>query len=72
MNGKLTELHIRLIELDAKRKMIQRARNNIADEETLPEIREKATIEKLRDSYVQLSARNTPISPRATGPSIPK
>ena len=49
VNNKLTELHIRLLELDAKRKMIQRARNNIADEETLPEIREKATIEKLRD-----------------------
>ena len=53
VNSKLTELHIKLIELDAKRKMIQRARNNIADEETLPEIREKGTIEKLRDSYVE-------------------
>src|ERR1022692_365959 len=31
VNAKLTDLHIRLIELDAKRKMIQRARSNIAD-----------------------------------------
>ena len=34
--------------------MIERARNNIAEEETLPEIREKATIRTLRDSFVQL------------------
>ena len=40
VNAKLTELHIRLLEMDAKRKMIQQARDNIADEETLPEIRE--------------------------------
>jgi succinoglycan biosynthesis transport protein ExoP len=55
VNAKLTELHIRLLELDAKRKMIQRARNNIADEETLPEIRENHTIAQLRESFVQLN-----------------
>jgi capsular exopolysaccharide synthesis family protein len=55
VNGKLTELHIKLLELEAKRKIIERARNNIADEETLPEIRENATIGSLRESYVTLS-----------------
>jgi succinoglycan biosynthesis transport protein ExoP len=64
VNAKLTDLHIRLIELDAKRKMIQRARNNITEEETLPEIRERGTIEKLRDSYVQLSKDFADLSSR--------
>ncbi len=71
VNGKLTELHIKLLELDAKRKMIQRARTNITDEETLPEIREKETIEKLRDSYVQLSKDYADLSSRY-GPEYPK
>jgi capsular exopolysaccharide synthesis family protein len=71
VNGKLTDLHIKLIELDAKRKMIQRARANIKDEETLPEIREKETIQKLRDSYVQLSKELADLSSRY-GPEHPK
>jgi succinoglycan biosynthesis transport protein ExoP len=71
VNGKLTELHIKLIELDAKRKMIQRARNNIADEETLPEIREKTTIERLRDGYIQLTKDYADLSSRY-GPEHPK
>jgi capsular exopolysaccharide synthesis family protein len=64
VNTKLTELHIRLIELDAKRKMILRAKNNIADEETLPEIRERPTIERLRDSYIQLTKDYADLSSR--------
>jgi capsular exopolysaccharide synthesis family protein len=55
VNSKLTDLHIRILELDAKRRMIEKARNNIADEETLPEIRENHTIGALRESFVQLS-----------------
>ena len=71
VNAKLTELHIKLLEMDAKRKMIQRARDNIADKGTLPEIREKGTIEKLRDSYVQLNKEYADLSSRY-GPSHPK
>jgi len=71
VNSKLTDLHIRLIEMDAKRKMIERARNNIADEETLPEIREKETIQHLRDSYIQLSKDYADLSSRY-GPEYPK
>jgi capsular exopolysaccharide synthesis family protein len=62
VNSKLTELHIKLIELDAKRKMIQRARDNIADKATLPEIREKAEIEKLRDTFMGLSEQSADLS----------
>src|SRR5579871_6720277 len=71
VNGKLTELHIRLIELDAKRKMIERARSNISEEETLPEIREKQAIEKLRDTYLQISKDYADLSSRY-GPEHPK
>ena len=71
VNAKLTELHIRLLEMDAKRKMIERARNNIGEEETLPEIRDKSTIEKLRDTYVQLQKDYADLSSRY-GPEHPK
>ena len=71
VNAKLTELHIKLLEMDAKRKMIESARDNIADKETLPEIREKGAIEKLHDSYVQLSKEYADLSSRY-GPSYPK
>ena len=72
VNAKLTELHIRLLEMDAKRKMIERARDNIADEENLPEIREKATIEKLRDSYLAAGQglRGSLVALRAEHPKI--
>lgn len=71
VNSKLTELHIKLLEMDAKRKMVERARNNITEAETLPEIREKPTIDKLRESYVQLSKDYADLSSRY-GPDYPK
>jgi capsular exopolysaccharide synthesis family protein len=71
VNAKLTDLHIKIIELESKRKMIERARANIAEQETLPEIREKGTIEKLRDAYVQLSKESADLSSRY-GPEHPK
>jgi capsular exopolysaccharide synthesis family protein len=55
VNAKLTELHIRKLEADSKRKMIESARDNMNEQETLPEIREKETIRSLRDSYTQFS-----------------
>src|SRR4051794_12591480 len=51
VNAKLTDLRIRILELDAKKKMIERARSSIADEETLPEIRENGAIGSLRQQY---------------------
>lgn len=71
VNAKLTELHIRLLEADAKRKTIERARTNITEEETLPEIRNNPAIEHLRDSYVQLSKEYADLSSRY-GPEYPK
>jgi succinoglycan biosynthesis transport protein ExoP len=71
VNAKLTELHIKLLELDAKRKMIERARSNINEQETLPEIRENPTIGKLRESYVGLTKDLADLSSRY-GPDYPK
>ena len=71
VNAKLTDLHIRLLEMDAKRKMIERARDDISDKANLPEIREKPAIEKLRDSYIQLNKDYADLSSRY-GPSHPK
>jgi polysaccharide biosynthesis transport protein len=71
VNTKLTDLHIKLLELDAKRKMIQRARNNIVDEETLPEIHDNGTISSLRASFVQLSKEYGELSSKY-GPEHPK
>jgi succinoglycan biosynthesis transport protein ExoP len=71
VNSKLTDLHIRLIELDAKRRMILRARDNIAERETLPEIREKETIGKMRDTFVQSSKEYAELSSKY-GPDHPR
>jgi len=71
VNAKLTDLHIRILELDAKRKMIERARNNIAEEETLPEIREKDTIRSLRESFITFSKESADLSTKY-GPEHPR
>jgi polysaccharide biosynthesis transport protein len=71
VNSKLTDLHIKLLEADAKRKMIESARANITEEATLPETRGNGTIERLRDSYVQLSKDYADLSSRY-GPDHPR
>jgi capsular exopolysaccharide synthesis family protein len=71
VNGKLTELRIKILELEAKRKMIERARNNIGEEETLPEIREKDTIRTLRESFIQFSKESADLSSKY-GPEHPR
>jgi polysaccharide biosynthesis transport protein len=71
VNTKLTELHIHLLELDAKRRMIERARDNIKDTETLPEIREKTTTGTLRSSFVQLDKDYSELSSKY-GPDHPR
>jgi succinoglycan biosynthesis transport protein ExoP len=55
VNGKLTELRISRLALEAKRRMIERARDNITEQETLPELRENSTVKTLRDSFITYS-----------------
>ena len=71
VNNKLTELRIHILEQDAKRRMIERARNNIAEEETLPEIRTNANIVSLRSSFVQLAKEYSDLSSKY-GPEHPR
>jgi capsular exopolysaccharide synthesis family protein len=71
VNTKLTDLHIHILELDAKRRMIEKARSNIKDTETLPEIRESAAIGELRTSFVQLDKDYSDLSSKY-GPDHPK
>lgn len=55
VNARLAELKIRRLEMEAKRRMIERARNNIAEQETLPELREQPAIRGLRDIFITQS-----------------
>jgi capsular exopolysaccharide synthesis family protein len=71
VNAKLTDLHIHILEQDSKRRMIERARNNIAEEETLPEIRTNTTITSLRGSFVQLAKEYSDLSSKY-GPDHPR
>jgi succinoglycan biosynthesis transport protein ExoP len=71
VNGKLTELRISRLALEAKRRMIERARDNIEERETLPEIRDKETVAKLRDNFIQYSKDYIELSTRY-GPEHPK
>jgi polysaccharide biosynthesis transport protein len=71
VNQKLTDLRIKILELDAKKKMIERARNNISDEETLPEIRDNLAIATLRQTYFQQAKEYGDLSSRY-GPDHPK
>ena len=51
--------------------MIQRARDNISEEETLPEIREKDTIRALRESFISFSKDSADLSSKY-GPEHPR
>jgi polysaccharide biosynthesis transport protein len=62
VNARLSEIRIKRIEMEAKRRMIERARNNIVDQETLPELREQKTVAELRESYVQLTKELAEVS----------
>ena len=71
VNAKLTDLRIKILELDSKRKIIEHARTNIAEEETIPEIREKDTIRALREAFIQQSKESADLSSKY-GPEHPK
>ena len=55
VNAKLTDLHIQRLTLESKRRMIERARDNIADRETLPELSDRESIKTLRASYTGMA-----------------
>jgi succinoglycan biosynthesis transport protein ExoP len=71
VNGKLTDLRVTRLALEAKRRMIERARDNILERDTLPELRENTTIKTLRDSYITYSKDYADLSTRY-GPEHPR
>jgi polysaccharide biosynthesis transport protein len=71
VNAKLTDLHIHVLEQDAKRRLIEKARNNISEEETLPEIRSNAAITTLRAAFVAMAKEYSDLSSKY-GPEHPR
>jgi capsular exopolysaccharide synthesis family protein len=52
VNQKLTDLKIQRLGLESKRRMIERARDNILERDTLPELHDNPAIRSLKDSYI--------------------
>jgi capsular exopolysaccharide synthesis family protein len=71
VNAKLTDIRIMRLSLEAKRRMIERARNDINDRETLPELRENNTVRMLRESFTQYSKEYADLSTKY-GPEHPR
>jgi capsular exopolysaccharide synthesis family protein len=55
VNGKLTDVKISKLALEAKRRMIERARDNIMERDTLPELRDNPAVRSLKDSFIAMS-----------------
>ena len=64
VNQKLTDLHISRLSLEAKRRMIERARDNIVERDTLPELHDNAAVRSLRDSFISFNKEYADLSPR--------
>ena len=71
VNTKLAELRIHRLELEARRRMIERARDNIDAQETLPEMHDQLAVLKLREEYVGLSREYADLSSKY-GPEHPR
>lgn len=54
LNAKLTDIKARRIEAESIRKLILAAKNDIAEKESLPEIRDNPVVTKLRENYLDL------------------
>ena len=54
LNAKLAEVKTKRIEAESIRKLILAAKNDIAEKESLPEIRDNVVVTKLRENYLDL------------------
>jgi succinoglycan biosynthesis transport protein ExoP len=54
LNGKITDIKAKRIELESIRKLILAAKNNISERESLPEIRDNPVVQKIRENYLDL------------------
>ena len=55
LNQKLADVKAKRIEIESIRKLILAAKNDIAERESLPEIRDNVVVQKLRENYLDLS-----------------
>ena len=62
INQKLSEITIKRAELEATRKLIMSARDNIAEKETIPEIRSNETVQHLRAQYLDLRKQSADLA----------
>jgi capsular exopolysaccharide synthesis family protein len=54
LNAKITDIKAKRIEAESIRKLIISAKNDIKEKESLPEIRDNAVVQKLRENYLDL------------------
>jgi polysaccharide biosynthesis transport protein len=54
LNGKMTDVKARRIELESIRKLILAAKTDLNERESLPEIRDNPVVQRLRENYLDL------------------
>ena len=54
LNQKLADVRARRIEIESIRKLILASKSNIAEKESLPEIRDNPVVQRLRENYLDL------------------
>ena len=64
LNQKLADVRAKRIEIESIRKLILAAQNDIAERESLPEIRDNAVVQKLRENYLDLSKTKADLDAR--------
>jgi polysaccharide biosynthesis transport protein len=64
LNQKLADVRAKRIEMESIRKLILAAQNDIAERESLPEIRDNAVVQKLRENYLDLSKTKADLDAR--------
>ena len=62
VNQKLTDLKISRLALESKRRMIERARDNIMERDTLPELHDNPAVRSLRDSFITFNKEYAELS----------
>jgi succinoglycan biosynthesis transport protein ExoP len=71
MNQRLAEIRLKRIELEATRKLILAARNDMNEKETVPEIQKHGVIHRIKEAYVVLASERGQLASKY-GPDHPK
>jgi succinoglycan biosynthesis transport protein ExoP len=71
VSGEVSKVRLKRIEIEAARKLIQGARDNINEAESIPEVQNSAVVMTLRQSFVQLSKEHAELLTKY-GPEHPK